>query len=71
MRNKLTTDDNQRFLRIRQMAELTASRVEKKYADKIANAKPNEQLKLKEQMAREYRAIWKAQNHSPSSGTLR
>jgi hypothetical protein len=60
MRDKFVADNQQSFLQIRQMTELTASRVKKKYADKMANAKPDEQLKLKEQMAREYRSIGNA-----------
>jgi len=65
MKREPTADGKQPYLRVRQMSELTVLRVEKKYADEIANAKPDEMLKLKMQMAREYRAIWKAQNHGP------
>ena len=68
MKNKFVADGCWRFLSGKKSA--TTESIEKKYAEELAAASPDEKGQIRERMAEEYRRLSKNAGHKPSPGTL-
>jgi hypothetical protein len=68
MKNEFVADGFNRFLRGKQAAQ--SESIEMKYAVGLANAGPDEKLKIHERMAEEFLRREKMLNHKPSAKTL-
>jgi hypothetical protein len=68
MKNKFVADGLRRFLHCKKSA--TPDAIEKKYAEELANASPDEKSQIRERMVEEYRRLSKNIGHQPSPGTV-